>query len=516
MGLFTRATEEAARGGPTPGDGKDTTTDPDGDATPQRPPQRASEGAVASLSRGSTINIGGDEITIEEPETEQATQDGTWLSGESSAYGIPRGIEAVENREIARTSAMQSIINGITDQLTGAELVFETDEEVFEGLSPQEQEAAERLRGILRDVITGPHLQDESLDDLIAAYVDDVVGPGNAYWQLLSPESADLPVVSLTTLPPLTIRHNINEHGYPMDPPYWQAGAWHSGGTLTTIGDVDPDPLQADDVAVLRYPKGHRSDRWYPLSPAQQVKEWLLLLADSTTNHQRHYSDNEIPPGIIQIINASGNTISDVKDKIQDSSGDPRDVPVIGGEGGAQWLDMGGSAVNLNIIQEQEWFFNMCLGALGLGKHELGFTEDANRSNGEIEATRVYKRVTGPFAAQIEEALLQVARQFDLFTDLGEPFTPKLRHSDPREERAREQRLREMYQAGGLSLREYYRRRGDDDLATDDDRFTVQVGDETVNYGDHPKWVAQAILSDAAAGVDVDGGPPDENADQQT
>jgi len=126
----------------------------------------------------------------------------------------------------------------------------------------------------------------------------------------------------------------------------------------------------------------------------------------------------------------------------------------------------------------------------------------------------VFKRVTGPFRNQFEQAFLHIARQFDAFTEMSEPFTPTLAFSDPRAERAREERLREMYQAGGLSLREYVRRRGDEDLANDEERYAVEVGGTTVNYGDHPRWVAKRLLSEAGATDPDQGGGGDSDGEQ--
>jgi len=243
----------------------------------------------------------------------------------------------------------------------------------------------------------------------------------------------------------------------------------------------------------MHYPRGNRSYKFYPTSPSMQVKMWLEILTNSTTHHNRFYSDNEIPPGLIQVIGEQN--VDSIKDKIEAASGDPRDVPVIGGDGGAQWIELGGTAVNLNIIEEQRWFFQLCLASLGLGKQELGFIEDVNRSNGEVESSRIYKRITGPFAKQFENAFQHVAQQFDVYNALDEPFDIKLRFSDPREERAREERLRQIYEAGGLTRREYIRRRGDEDLADSD--MTVTINGETIDYGDFPKDVLEHKLREA-------------------
>lgn len=462
--------------------------------TPDPPTTTVAGQSVPIETHGASVTVGGEAVDVEEPETAQTSSD-TWLSS-SDKYGHPRGREAIEARQIVQTSAMQAIANGIVDQLLGGELTAESDDEL--------SGPAAAFWDLLRDILHGPHLMDDDLDDLIAAAVEDMLGPGNAYWQMLPSANGDLPVASLIPLDALTIRHNVNKHGYPQDPPYYQArGAFSSSGA-TSIGDLSPTSLDESDLVVMRYPRGRRSHRFYPLSPSIQVKEWLEILANSTTHHNRFYSDNQVPPGLLQILNASDQTVDDVSESIQAAAGDPRSVEVVGGEGQAMWVEMGGTSVNLDILGEQEWFFQLCLASLGLGKAEVGLIEDVNRANGEIEASRIYKRVTGPFAQQFENAFRHIANQFEAYQDLDDPFDVRLRFTDPREERAREERLRQMWQADGLTLREYVRRRGDTDLAEDDDRFTVEVGGETIDYGDHPKFVVENLLRDARASVPED------------
>ena len=486
----------------------DTPDDPDTDP----------EGTTASVDheytttvRGRPVSVQGDEIEVEEPETEQPLDDGgSWIMGSSNKYGVPRGSEAVKQRRITQTAAMQSIVNGIVDQLLGGDLAFIDNDDVMEGLSDSELEAATNLKEILRDVLTGPHMGDHDLDDLVAACVEDMIGPGNAYLQLLEPASGDLPVVSLSTLDPITIRHNLTESGAFDDPPYYQATGAFGSATVGTEA-FDPVALDHDDVAVLRYPKGNRSYRVYPVSASWQVKEWLEILADSTTHHKRYYSDNEVPPGLMQVVDASDHTINDIENQIAQASGDPRDFPIVGGEAPAQWIEMGGTAINLDVISEQEWFYKLCLGSLGLGKQEVGFIEDVNRSNGRIEAERVYKRVAGPFGKQFQQAFLKVARQFSAFTQLAEPFTPELVNTDPRAEQAKRERLRNDYEAGKISLNEFRRRSPDGDMVADEQDNTVTIDGTTIDYGNHPKFVATRLLS-AAGATDPDETPTSDDS----
>lgn len=475
----------------------------DDESAPTRGRSPAGGASLDIDGRDATTTVDGETVPIEQPETKQSDE-GTWLSGKSSNYGWPRGRDAIEARRVSQTWPMELITNGIVDQLLGGELVFESDDD--DPVSGEEE-----LQALLRDVLTGPHLMDDDLDDLIAAAVADMIGVGNAYWQLLPSENGSLPVASLVPLDALTVRHNFDEHGYPREPAYWQSQGAFSGDGIASMGALDPTALEKSQLAVMRYPGNRRSYQVYPKSPSMQVLEALELLSNSTTHHNRFYSDNEIPPGFIQVLNASDRTVEDVKDKIQAATGDPRSVEVLGGEGQAQWVEMGGTSINLDVIEEQRWFLELCLAAVGLGKAEIGLIEDVNRANGEVEQSRVFKRVTGPLAKQFHGAFSHIAQQFEVYNNLDQPFDIRLRFTDPREERAREQRLREMYQAGGLTLRQYVRRRGDEDLA--DGEMEVTIDGQTVDYGDHPRWVAEHLLREARNDpeADSDGGGDDES-----
>jgi hypothetical protein len=485
------------------GDAKDALDDrraPDPDDGPEQ------GAATVSLQRASEVTIDGEPITLEDPETVQTGEGGGFLAG-TGKFGRPRGRDVIGYRQIVQTSAMQSIVNGIVDQLLGGDLVFESEDDDL----PTE---AEPLRDILRDVLTGPHLQGETLDDLMTAAVEDMLGPGNAYWQFLPASDGSVPVAAMTALDPLTIRRNVNENGVFGDPHFYQTHGF-GGGSVAGLNGRQIVPLDRSQVFEFSYPRGYRSYRYYPLSAAWQVKEWLEVLANSTTHHNRFYDDDQTSSGLMQVVGASEQTIRDIQQKIEEASGDPRSAPVVGGEGGAQWIEMGGQAVNLAIVEEQKWFYELCLGSLGLGRSEMGFVETTNRSNGEVEQERITKRVAQPFGKQFEEAFLHIARQFDSFKQLGKPFTPTLTHKNKRAEIARQERLRKDFETGTLTLRQYLRQTGRQDLAADDDRFMVTVDGQDINYADHPLWVVKRLFSAAGATDPDQGGGADDGGEEQ-
>ena len=462
--------------------------------------QRRRASTSTGEEREAEATIGGDSVAIAESETTQTLSD-TFLSASGNVKGVPRGREASEAREIARTEGMQIFVNAIVDQLLGGELTFsDTRDDI--------PDAAADLKAILRDVIEGPHLHGADLDDLIAAAVDDMVGPGEAFWEALPPSQGaeDLPVVALTPIDPLTMRRNVDKHGNPQDPPWIQAPIRSSGGTPLDVGSVSTTELEQDDVIVLSWPGSFRSDRIYPYSPAMQVKRWLELLADSTTHHSRYYSDNELPPGLVSVREATQQDIDNIRDEIQKAKGDPRAAPVVGSD--ARWVEVGGSAVDLSVVEEQSWFIELCGAALGVPKTELSMDDEINYSTSATEERVINKRVTRPLAKQVGQALTrQLLTQFPAYQALERPFDAELRRTSPAQERAMQDHYIDQFQAGATTYGELFQKLGRE---YEEEDTTVEIGGETIDYSQYPKPVLEAKLADARnAGADDSPDPDD-------
>jgi len=250
---------------------------------------------------------------------------------------------------------------------------------------------------------------------------------------------------------------------------------------------------------VMAYPGSYRSDRVYPLSPAMQVEGYLEIIADSTTHHSRYYKDNELPPGLLSAVDASQQDVDSIRDEIEAAKADPRSAPVVGTD--ARWVEVGGTAVDLNVIEEQQWFMRMVGAAFGIPQSELGMVEDVNRAEGDNQLSIVHKRVTKPIAETIGQTLTrQLLPQFDLFQSLDRPFAVNLQFSDPRQERAREEFLRGRWSQGLATYREV---RGEIGEGEPDDDTTVTINGTTVDYGEHPLPVVEAMLADARSDEDA-------------
>ncbi|WP_395166347.1 hypothetical protein [Natrinema pallidum] len=446
--------------------------------------------------RESTVSIGGTSVDLADTQTVQQIEDSIISA---NVNGVPRGQEAYQARQLGETWAMEIIKNAINDQLAGATLGMATPEDT----SPSR--AAKNLWTLFRDMLQGPHLQDDAWNDLVSATVSDMVDIGNGYWEPIPSADGSIPVAALKPVDALSIRHNVTAGGEFDDPPYYQAPLrTHGGSIVTGIGDSDLTSLESDDLVAMRYPGSKRSNRIYPRAPGMQVQAALEHLTHSTIHAQRFYNDNELPSGFVQLMDASDETVSDVEETIKNAAGDPRKVGVIGGEGPANWVEMGGTALNLDIIGEQQWFLQLCLAAFGLTKGEIAMTEDVNRNTADAELSIVHKRVTQGFLETLEDAITtQVFRQFESYQALPDDqrFSLKLSHSDPRQERAREEHLRERYEAGTLPLNEYLQQLGEDPGET-----TVEIAGVEIDYGEHPKYIIEQLIRDARGGSDDSGG----------
>jgi len=260
-----------------------------------------------------------------------------------------------------------------------------------------------------------------------------------------------------------------------------------------SAGQASATPLEREDLIVMSWPGSYRSYRIYPLSPAMQVQEWLEVIADSTTHHSRYYSDNELPPGLLTAREATQNDIDSIRDELEAAKGDPRSAPVVGTD--ARWVEVGGTAVDLNVIEEQKWFMKLVAAAFGIPPTEIGMLGDANRNEGSNQLSIVHKRVTSPLAKTIGQALTrQFLPQFDLYGQLDQPFDVALKFSDPRQERANEEFVRQRWSDGLATYREVRSEIGEGEP---DDDTSVTINGTTIDYGEHPRHVVEALLIDA-------------------
>ena len=428
--------------------------------------------------------VGAGTYAAQQSETVQAIDEDSWLN--VSEYGIPRGPEAWEAHQLGQTAPMEIVKNTVIDQITGGDIDFASDED--EELSTD----AQALCDVFRAVLEGPHLMGDDFDDLVTAATSDMLEGGHGYWEALPAKNAEseFPVFALKPVDWLTIQHNVDEHGNWEEPAYYQAPYQSFAGGTIGMSDIEPTELDKKQIVSFRWHGSRRSDSVYARSPAMQVKQWLELLKNNTTHIGRFYNDNEIPAGVLSVLESNQTDVDEIEGKIEDASGDPRKAPVVGSE--AKWIDVGGDALNLDVIEEQKWFLDLVWGALGINRQELGMVEDVNRSTAEEQAQIIYKRVTLPLTKTITQAVnRQIFTRFDAYESLDRPFEFALNHADPVREQHRLERISKRWQNGSLSFAEQAQRRGEEPGDTE----VALPNGETFDYGPHPKHIGEILIN---------------------
>lgn len=474
----------------------------------QRAPERGDQPATTAGAAAAKAIEDPDGVDSEQSQTIQPIDEDSWLN--VNEYGIPRGQEAHEAQQLAQTAPFEIVKSAVVDQITGGELAFPTPDEDSGELGTD----AQALRDVFRDVLTGPHLLGDDFDDLVTAAIADMLEQGDAHWETLAAESNPeaFPVRKLKPVPSITIQYNVDEHGDWQDTPYYQAPYQSFAGGSIAMGDIEPNELSHNDLVSMRWPGSRRPDRIYPLSPALQVKQYLEALKNNILHLNRWYKDDEIPAGMVAALEASEDDVQSIKETIEDASGDPRTAPVVGTD--AKWVEMGGTAIDLDLIEEQKWFLQLVWGALGLSKNEIGLVEDVNRDASSNQSEIIYKRITLPVTKTICQAVKrQVFSQFDAYESLGEPFGFSIDHVDPVREQRRQERLDTRWQEGTLSFNEQAQRRGEE---PGDTEIELPNG-RSFDYGPHPKWIGETLI-DAhrkESGPDDSGDDPPGDGDGQ-
>lgn len=484
-----------------------TPTDPDPDLLAD----------TASITARSTT-IGGEPVDLSEPRTTITFNDESGLlSGEK---GRPRPRAFWHAKQLGQTPPMELIKITVTQQLTGGQpQAVSMDGEGLEG-------ALADIASLVEDVYRGPHFQELSFDNLITATVSDLVDLAWAYWEALDAqaENVDFPV-AFKPLPPLQIQHNVSEDTGALqeEPAFYQVPFKRQGGTITT--DSEAVSLDRGQVVVMRDPQSSRSNSLYGESIATKVREYIELIVDVDVHQKRHYADSELPAGFLHFIgNVGEDDLVEVEQDIVEAAGDPHELVTTTSEGDVSWIPVGESVVDLDAIQEQQWYFKLVFAAAGLNLNELGVIEGSGfAKETPALARQVFKKVTKPMLGAImdpqnQQVLPQILEEAPGDVDTAD-LRLELERFDPVQEQVEREETIEHYTVGGLSLNEL--RGGFGREATE---FEADVGGETVNLADVPKAFLDLLKPDlpTLGAEDVSGGeassgrgegPPDFDSD---
>jgi len=166
--------------------------------------------------------------------------------------------------------------------------------------------------------------------------------------------------------------------------------------------------------------------------------------------------------------------------------------------------------VDLEAIQEQEWYYKLVFAAAGLNLNELGMIEGSGFAKETPALQRqVYKNVTKPFSNAIwqpqnAEVLPQMIEP--LSVDAA-PFRIGLERFDPVQEQIEREESLDEWRAGAPSLNEL---RGT--LGKEATEYVIEIGGTEVDLADTPRYIVDKLVSMETPGLTVGEGSGDEQA----
>jgi hypothetical protein len=472
------------------------------------------DAATGGLAARST-RIDGEEVETAPTITGTTFDDSTqsFLGGQ---HGRPRPREFWTAKQLGQTPPMQLIKITVAQQLTGGKPdVYAENDELSGG--------AADVAALIEDIYNGPHYQEMGFDNLITATVSDLVDLAWAYWEIQESADGEFPVASFKPLPPLQIQHEVADDGDTgSDPAYWWVPYQRSGNTISADGDAEG--LERDRVVAMRDPQSSRSDSLYGESIATKVREWLELVVDIDVHQKRHFDDSQLPAGFLHFAgNVGDDKLQDVQDDIVEASGDPHDLVTTTSDGDANWIPVGESIVDLDAIQEQQWYFKLVLAAAGLNEGELGIVEGSGFAK-ELPALQrmLYKKVTKPFKEAImgpqnAEVVPRITGALSASVDAD--LVVDIERFDPVQEQIERQETMDEWREKAVSLNEL--RGGIGREATELVMDIPELGGET-NIADLPRYVVDLILDqspevtigeDGSVETESTEGPPDFDSD---
>lgn len=149
-------------------------------------------------------------------------------------------------------------------------------------------------------------------------------------------------------------------------------------------------------VFMMRHP---RTDSIYGRSSVEILADVIQMLIFGVDHNLEYFTDNEIPKGVFEMINASKQDIDAFRAgwrkrlKVKDQVGNIRNawhhMPIVNTKGEFQRFSF--TNVELELLEQQRWFSKIVWACFGVTPSELGFTESSNRAT-ELTQSRVFKR----------------------------------------------------------------------------------------------------------------------------
>lgn len=188
---------------------------------------------------------------------------------------------------------------------------------------------------------------------------------------------------------------------------YTDAAAYFQYGW--TVGAIVP--FGKREVMWVNY--NPRTDDIYSLSPIEILFNTILTLVYGGDYNLDFYLHNNLPNGILVQEGATEKQAQTTKNQIaerimeQDQYGIVKkqhfNIPVTNNK--LEFIPMQMTSKEMEVIEQQKWFYRVLLACFGLSENEMGITENVNLANSLSQDKGLMRKVIKPFVQMLEEGI---------------------------------------------------------------------------------------------------------------
>jgi len=349
-------------------------------------------------------------------------------------FGYPRtDTDLVLVRKLSNSPYVLGVVNTICDRINGI------DWDIKPKAGIELDDRIKKKISTIKTFFNNPNNNFESFRDIQRALVRDVLELDSGVIEKVFDKHEKKQLKQLIARDGATVLKNPNVHGYIGDRdefidmfPQFNDKIFNQNENRldsTNYAQKIYTQLYTDKAAYFQYgwtpgslpvPFGkreliyvqmnHRSDSIYGRSNIQLLAEIILTLIYGGRYHLDFYINNNVPQGIISIVNANQKQIDTFRSRMSDRIFETDEfdkyrkknfsIPIVGGE--AKFTPWIIPSSDMQILEQQRWFQRIVWQVFGIGPDEMGDTENSNRATSNESSRILKKKAIKPYLIKLQ------------------------------------------------------------------------------------------------------------------
>jgi len=358
----------------------------------------------------------------------KAVQDRTFYK---PPFGFPRTDNPAMLQTLGKIPYADAVTNRISEFVASCEWNIKLKDET-EKWTPE----LEQTRDKYIDFLNNPNDAKAGWIDIVKPIVRDMMDINTGYWNLVFNAKGEpqqiIPINGANVLWNPTIHgvftgksdiifpDNTLIFGKPTDDfsgesmqaqynsAYADVAAYYQ---YSVVGAVMPIPFGKNEIICFQ--KNVDPDDIYGRSIIHKATDLLLNLRYGSLYNLDFFLNNNMPEGVLQLLNADPGECKVVQDKMQtfattkDALGFERKVgfkfPVVNVE--TKFVPFNVNPKDMDVVDQQKWFTRIMWSQMGVSSEDMGIYEDSNKSTSDTADRNFVKKAANPFLRIIQTRL---------------------------------------------------------------------------------------------------------------